>query len=282
MSYKSLLACIGHGAARHQVIGAGLLLAQQFSAHLTALHLDVSGLFARTGDARFPGWSRLQAPAHEQEQARERAAALRAELEQAAGRAEVASVEWRSGAGELAMAAARHARYADLVIMGQHAPRGEDGHGHYDSPAEVALLSGRPVLVLPYAGRFERIGTRVLLAWNGTLEATRAATEAMPLLEKAEAVDVVVVDDGGRGAEGARPGADVALYLARHGLKPSVTVISRGGLSEAEALLSAAADRGADLLCMGAYGHSRLRELAFGGVTFEMMRHMIIPTLIAR
>lgn len=155
---------------------------------------------------------------------------------------------------------ALHARYADLVCMSQYDPSDRASRGSYDAPAEVALRSSRPVLVLPRGALPESIGRHVVLAWNGSREATRVATASLPLLRGAEAVDIVVVGEGESllSARGEKPGEDIALYLGRHGIRASVSRLPTSALQTAEVLLSTVADRGADLLCAGAYVHRLL------------------------
>ncbi|HYW03434.1 MAG TPA: universal stress protein [Gammaproteobacteria bacterium] len=283
MSYKSLLACIDQDTQHAHVMETALDLAGRFSAWLTGLHVYVPTAFAESAGMALPVWGGGDAMEREQKQAREQAAKLEAELQTAAARRGVSQLEWQFHWGELAPSVARHARYSDLVVMGQHDPGRPESRVGFDSPAEVAVLSGRPVLVLPYAGHARRPGKRVLVAWDGSNEAVRAVTASLPLLAEADSVQIVVVD-GGRGSPATgeeRPGTGLAGYLERHGIDAGISTIYGGGLSVAETLLSAVADKDADLLCMGAYGHSRLRELVLGGVTREMMRHMTVPTLIA-
>ncbi len=283
MSYKSLLACVDQGKGHPRVIETGLGLAAQFGACLTALHVHVPTQFAGAAWGEFPVWGGAEALEREEKEAAEREARLRSDFEAATGRLGIENAEWRHDRGELAETLARHARYGDLVIMGQHDFRDRTGQGYNDLPAEVCMLSGRPVLALPYSFQPGPLGTRALVAWNGSVEAVRAVTAALPLLAQARAVDVVIVDGGRRvaAAGGEPPGADLARYLDRHGIKASLETMSAGDLSIAEALLAVAADKGSDLLCMGAYGHSRLRELALGGATWEILRQMTVPTLLA-
>ncbi len=146
----------------------------------------------------------------------------------------------------------------------------------------MALAVGRPVLVVPYAGRFEACGRRVLVAWNASRAATRAVNDAMPLLAGAETVTVLCVDpDEDRRAHGDVPGADVAVHLARHGVKARVESTASGGIGVGNAVLSRASDIGADLLVMGAYGHTRVRELLLGGATRTILESMTVPVLLS-
>jgi nucleotide-binding universal stress UspA family protein len=133
--------------------------------------------------------------------------------------------------------------------------------------------------MVPYAGRFPDAGQRVLVAWNASREAARAVTDALPLLSRAERVEVVAFDS--TGDHGEVPGADIALFLSRHGVKASAARQSAPGVDVGSQILSRAADVDADLIVMGAYGHSRLRELALGGATRSMLDAMTVPVLMA-
>lgn len=280
MSYRSLLVQFSDQTRDRGVIATGLELAYHFGAHLTALHLHVPTDAARAAFAEFPVWGSVKALQQEQARAAERDAALKQVFQTRAARAGVGATEWRFQSGELDEAVALNARYADLVIMPQHDPAKPVDHSGFDTPAAVAILSARPVLVMPPGAQIRATGNRILLAWDTSREAARAATAALPLMRHAESVDIVMVMGQGHDY-GEEPGADIALFLARHGVNASVSRVAQGDLRVSETLLSVASERGADLLCMGAYGHSRLRELVFGGVTFDMMRHTTLPLLIA-
>ena len=174
------------------------------------------------------------------------------------------------------------ARYADLVVLGQANPDDRDAGGLlHDLPEYVAINCGRPVLVVPYAGQFPSLGTRPLLAWNGSLQAARAITAALPLLRRAEKVTLAIFDPRpGSDEHGEEPGADIALYLARHGVKVEVTV-RPGPIDIGNDILSLAADIDSDLLVMGCYGHSRFHELMLGGATRTILATMTLPVLLA-
>lgn len=172
-------------------------------------------------------------------------------------------------------------RYGDLVVLGQVNPDDPISPMEEETPEYVAMNSARPVLVVPYAGHFEAPFKRVLVAWDGSMEATRAVTAAIPLLRQAGKVTLAVFNAGRRPeAHGSEPGADIALYLARHDIKvevsSQVTAIDVGS-----ALLSFAADIDADLLVMGCYGHSRFREIMLGGATRTILQSMTLPVLMA-
>jgi nucleotide-binding universal stress UspA family protein len=177
---------------------------------------------------------------------------------------------------------ALHARYVDLTILGQLDPDRGDAELIRPRPEQVTLASGRPILVVPYAGHFATVGRRVLIGWNATREATRAVNDAMPLLIEADVVTVLTIDAReGPDGHGELPGADISLHLARHGVKATVERTVSAGISAGDVLLSRAADLGADLLVIGAYGHSRVRELLLGGATRSILQSMTLPVLMS-
>ena len=187
-----------------------------------------------------------------------------------------------SAKGEAGEVATLHARYADLAIVGQVDPESAELGSTGDLPERVVLGAGRPVLVVPYAGTFKTVGQRVLVAWNAGREATRAVNDALPLLEGASKVTVLAVNPrGGLHGHGEVPGADIALHLARHGVRAEASALKSDDVAIGALLLSQAADLDADLIVMGAYGHSRLRELVLGGATREILRSMTVPVLLS-
>jgi nucleotide-binding universal stress UspA family protein len=188
-------------------------------------------------------------------------------------------MEWRCAEGEVAELVMLHARYADLAIIGQRSEHTGSVSDYYPSIAEeVVLGAGRPVLVVPYIGSPATVGKRVLVAWNGSREAARALNDALPILERAEHVTVLVIDADGAGRT---PGADIAAHLARHGVRAEASHVPSGGIGIGDALLSRAADLACDLIVMGAYGHSRVREFVMGGASRHMFDHMTVPVLMA-
>lgn len=193
----------------------------------------------------------------------------------------VLSFERRLVADEPEGGMALQARYADLVVVGQPDLEEADSSLLSGLPEYVMLNSVRPVLVIPYAGQFDRIGKRPLIAWDGSMEATRAVTNAIPLLKRAKNVTVAVFNPSLRyDMHGQEPGADIALYLARHGIKVDVAR-QKTSLDTGNALLSLAADLQSDLIVMGGYGHSRFREVVLGGVTLTILKTMTAPVLMS-
>lgn len=173
----------------------------------------------------------------------------------------------------------QQARYADLVVVSQ-TDLNEPTSAHLVGglPEQVVLGGGRPVLIIPYAGQFATIGSRALVAWDGSLEATRAIFNAIPLLRSAKAVSIVEFKP--TDAAGREPGADLALYLARHGVRCEVRTESMP-IRAGEDVLSLAADLQSDLIVMGGYGHSRFREIVLGGVTETILSSMTAPVVMS-
>ena len=190
---------------------------------------------------------------------------------------------WRLVEGNLPATVALHARYADLTVLGQSNPyEHRDGLGHDAVAVATVMTSGRPVLAVPFAGDFPTLGQRVLVAWNASREAARAVNDALPLLREAAAVTVLAVNPRhGINGHGDVPAADIALHLARHGVRAEAAHTVATDIPDGEALLSYAADIGADLIVCGAYGHSRARELVFGGVTRTLLAEMTAPVFLS-
>ena len=172
---------------------------------------------------------------------------------------------------------ARIARRFDLSVVRQ---------AEADKPTpdrliiEAALFdSGRPVLVVPYGLRGGIKCDRVLVCWDGSRSAARAAGDAIPFLKRAKVVEVIIVGDEVKSSE--IPGADIVHYLARHGIKVDVKRIAAPSVFPERVILSHAADSSADIMVMGGYGHSRWREFVLGGVTRNVLSKMTIPTLMS-
>lgn len=189
--------------------------------------------------------------------------------------------EWRLAEGMLREEVVLHARYADLAILGQDDPD-TSVPGAPGLVGDVLFGAGRPVLVVPYAGRFATLGRRVLVGWNASKEAARAVNDALPLISTAETTCILAANPvKGIAGHGAEPGADIALHLARHGVSAAVEHRVAPDVPDADLLLNHASDMSADLLVVGAYGHSRLREFVLGGVTRRLLREMTLPVLMS-
>lgn len=284
MTYKTLLVAVTDSSHRRSVLDSASTLADAFDAHVTGIDVfEPQYQNSTTIAAEYPAWNDLGQMRHELEAAQARAEERKREFTAMMNSSGLRRSEWRFVAGDPLETLALNARYADLVITGQIDPDDPASGTNPDLPARLAMASGRPVLVIPYAGTFPTIGENILVAWNASREATRAVQEALPLLQRAKKVRIVVFQEGRATptAHGEEPGADIALYLARHGVNAETSRLPAGDIAVGDALLSLITDTGADLLCMGAYGHSRLREIALGGVTYDILRHMTAPVLLA-
>jgi nucleotide-binding universal stress UspA family protein len=280
VSYKDLLVVLDSQTASRGRMDLAAALAERFAAHLVGLYplpiLEVPRNFGYYDPAQLdPFFSELREKAQEasdkEREAFEHTASLRG-----------LSAEWRVVTADAGYDPALHARYVDLTILGQLDPDRYEAEFVRPRPEQVTLASGRPILVVPYAGKFETVGRRVLIGWNATREATRAVNDAMPLLIAADVVTVLTIDAReGPDAHGEVPGADISLHLARHGVKATVERTVSAGIPDGDVLLSRAADLGADLLVIGAYGHSRVRELLLGGATRSILQSMTLPVLMS-
>jgi nucleotide-binding universal stress UspA family protein len=173
---------------------------------------------------------------------------------------------------------ARMARRFDLAIVGQAEP---DISSMEQIIGETTLFeSGRPMIMVPYIQKALFKTDNVMICWDGSRTAARAVADAIPIIRKSGRVEIVIVTNE-RGKEDEIEGADIGQHLARHGLKVDVHRISGGNIDVADALLSHAADSSADLMVMGGYGHSRLREFVLGGVTRSIFESMTVPVLLS-
>ena len=190
------------------------------------------------------------------------------------------ATEWRIANGFSDDQLAVQSRYADLIVVGQAADDSPEIQA--DLPETVALSTGRPVLVVPHIGVKKAPGKKIMLCWNASREAARAAADALPFLKAAEKVVVLVVEPkSSSDGHGAEPGADVALWLSRHGVKVDVQREVAPDADIGAVILSRAADLDIDMIVMGVYGHSRVREFVMGGASRTLLQSMTVPVLMA-
>ncbi len=182
---------------------------------------------------------------------------------------------WVAKHGPARLEITRLARMADLVVLGQRDP---DLPTALTTPEDVVLACGRPVLMVPYAGRFDDVGKNAIIAWNGSRESARAVHDGLPLLGTAKKVLVLSINPE-PDQEELRDG--LVRNLIHHGLHASSKTDVVKSSSPAEVVLLHVAEVGADLVVMGAYGHSRLRETVLGGMTRDILRSMTVPVLMA-
>jgi nucleotide-binding universal stress UspA family protein len=254
-------------------------LAQRYEAHLTGVCFADNPAIPVTK----LGMARLSLLESQHEAAVERANAAAGNLRAAATKAGLISdcrvIECTEG--DVARLLSLHGRHADLVVLGQPDREGMAADGP-SLPATVTLDCGRPVIVVPHIGTAATIGERVLVAWDGGREAVRAVNDALPILRRAKSVTVLSVNPAESEDDGPRePGADISLHLARHGVMVEAQSRFTTEISAGDVILNEVANKGSDLLVMGAYGHSRLRELVLGGVTRHILASMTIPVLMS-
>ena len=183
--------------------------------------------------------------------------------------------------GGVASLVGMKARFSDLTVLSR--PYGEGAPGEAEAVTEAALFEGGcPVLVLPGSGLPAAAPRRVLVAWNQSVEALAAIRRALPLLQAAETIEITVVDPRRSGPERSDPGGALAQMLIRHGVRAEIAVLARTAPAISDELVRRATEIDADMIVMGAYGHSRFREAILGGATRNMLEKASIPVFMAR
>ena len=288
MPIRKLLLPLTGTAAGEAALTSSLMIARRFNAHVTALHVRVDSrdIAPLAGEGLSGAMIEEMMSATEKESG-ERAHAVRSMFERFVARHEVTVSEPRPGldhptasfasvTGREEDIVAQQARLADLTVV-PHPDAGEDVSSS-DALHAVLFDSGRPVLISPQITP-KSIGTRVCLAWNGTAESAASAQAALPWMQQAVAVRILSAE----GYQRRGPGApDLAAYLALHGVNADITIFRSVGSSVGAGLLAAATEFGCDLLSMGAYSHSRLRQLILGGVTRHVLEYSSLPVMMTR
>lgn len=273
MPFKTVLAIIQDDDGAERVSGSACAIAERFDAHLIGLHAETLPM-PHVSVMGFPDTELLQAAS---EANRERTDAIRKVFAQAAADAGI-DHEWQSlegFSGDPALAGLGLARCSDLIVAAQAAPEG--------ASADIGGLlydAGRPVLVMPHEAPCLASFRRVVVAWNGSREAARAAFDAIPFIVEADRTEILCIDP--ENGDGSASGAGIAAALARHGAVVTVHAEETRGRSVDEAMIDRLAATGADLLVLGAYSHSWLRERLFGGVTRSAVASMPVTTFLSR
>jgi nucleotide-binding universal stress UspA family protein len=275
MGFKTMLVHVDTGRSAPARLKLSADLAARFEAHVTGLYVRrpfQAPAFSDAGPAMDSLYRTYENTAKADE------ALATAAFRDFIGGTSLSS-EWRVTDGLAEEIVAAHARYADLVIVGQSEP--DDATTTPSDLAEtVVIASERPVLIVPHIGVTKPPGKTVMLCWNGTREAARAATGALPILKQADKVIILLIDPRNDGdPEG--PGGRVATWLARHGVNAVVKRDTAGDSNVGGVILSRAADQDADLVVMGLYGHSRMREWVLGGASRTLLASMTVPLLVA-
>lgn len=280
MAYKSILTVATSPHGLLPAVSAAAQVGIRADAHLDALALGIDR--TQVGYAYVGSGAVLIAAAMEraEEDARATEKALNAALAAQSPGLRMATETAITQLGALTDIVAARARYADLVVL--PLPYGDHRGVEDEAVIEAALFEGMaPVLVVPPKGMADNDPRRVVLAWNQSREALVAARRAMPFLRRAETVSIVVIDPPTHGAERSDPGGLLCQMLVRHGVHAEVTVLARTLPRVSDVLARHLRDTNADLLVMGAYGHSRFREAILGGATRDMLEKAEVPVLLA-
>ncbi|MDF2141370.1 universal stress protein [Paenirhodobacter sp. CAU 1674] len=278
MAYKSILTIVTDAAAAKAQLDTAVAMARREDAHLDVLCMGV--------DRTQTGYYYAGATAFVQQETLDRAQDDAKEVE-AAVRARLGSedIRWASETlvvqiGAIATIVGMRARFADLVVMGRPYAKGRGQE--LEAVIESALFEGQvPVLIVPddYAGAVA--ARRVVVAWNQSSEALSAIRKALPVLKAADLVDITVIDPPTHGPERSDPGGQLSQMLSRHGVHAEVSVLAKTMPRVSDVLNRHIRDSNADLVVMGAYGHSRFREAILGGATRHMLEMAEVPVLMA-
>ncbi|MCW8906999.1 MAG: universal stress protein [Sedimenticola sp.] len=276
MALKDILVHIDDTTHCEKRVRVAIAIAKQNGAGLTAL-------FCRA-DPDLKGFEPHMDKRHQAHQA---LAEERREQYQALAADEGISMEWitaklPSTPDKVTNWLIEQTQQVDMVIVGQHDESQADGSVPEDMPEHLVLETGRPVLIVPYAGEFTSLGDKVVVAWTPGRESVRALNDAIPLMQNASRVKVVAINPKKRDRK--QPGVSaeqIAAHLGRHGIKAQGDQFSTQGVDEGDLILNALSDERADLLVMGAYGHHRFRELILGGVTQKIFERMTTPVLMS-
>lgn len=285
MSYKSIVVHLDSSERAVYRLDIALSIAKRFGAYLTAVYaVFTPEPRAFEVMASTAVWFEERQPQRE-ERRRSLERIFHADLARAG-----LSGDWIEEAAQARDAVVRRGRCADLVIAGQDDPNDPETYIADHFAETLVLTCGRPVLLVPYTGVFPDVGGNVLIAWDASREASRAAHDALPFLRQARQVTVVSIDAmNGEAPDSRIPGADIAAALARHDVPVTVRDIDTPpdappgapDTPTGSVLLSTAERIGASLIVMGGYGHARWQEVVLGGVTRTMLRSMTLPVLMS-
>ncbi|MSP29853.1 MAG: universal stress protein [Acetobacteraceae bacterium] len=288
MAIRKVLLPLTGTAAGEAALSTALMIARHWSAHVTALHVrvDARDVAPLAGEGLSGAMIEEMMTATERE-SNDRAQAVRTMFERFITDHHVVVAEARAGAGHATASfaavmgreedlIAQQARLADLTVV-PHPDSGEDVSSS-DALHAVLFDSGRPVLIAPQKAPIS-IGTRVCLAWNGTAESAASALAALPWMQRADAVRILTAEGYQRRGPGAQ---ELAAYLSLHGVDAEIATFAPVDREVGAGLLASARAFGCDLLSMGAYSHSRLRQLILGGVTRHVLERANLPVMMSR
>lgn len=275
MSYKTILVHIDSGKHSEKRLAVAINLTKKYDAYLVGLYvfspyIPPGYIMAQMGAEIEAAQNKIAV------ESMSRAEEVFRKQTSAAG---LHDIEWQTAYTEPVQAVSSRAQYADLVVIGQSDSKDDSGVD-MDFPERLVLTAARPVLILPNAGDFPTIGKRIIVAWNGSQEAIRAISNATPFLRSADKVYVMVVNSETITKEIIQS-ENMVRYLERLGIQAEVKDLHGIEIDVGNALLSSASDLSADLIVMGCYGHSRLREWVLGGATRTILESMTVPILMS-
>ena len=275
MSYKTILVHIDSGMHTEKRLAVAINLTKKYDAYLVGLYvfspyIPPGYIMAQMGAEIEAAQNKIAV------ESMSRAEEVFRKQTSAAG---LHDIEWQTAYTEPVHAMSLCAQYADLVVIGQSDSKDDSGVD-MDFPERLVLTAGRPVLILPNAGDFPTIGKRIIVAWNGSQEAMRAISNATPFLSSADKVYVMVVNSE-TSTKDIIQSENMVHYLERLGIQAEVKDLHGIEIDVGNELLSSASDLSADLIVMGCYGHSRLREWVLGGATRTILESMTVPVLMS-
>lgn len=284
MQLRDLVVVLDSPSPRDAVLGVAISIAERFDAHLSGI-CPVDLLMPTKLDLTLNGYRGLVALAETASQleaaARQKAASIEVGFRERLHRHGIRG-DWRLAPVESMREITLWARTADLLVLGQPDPCRAPAAAARRLIEDTLMATGRPQLVIPFATQTETLATNVLLGWNGSREAARAAHDALLVIAPGARLTILTIVPPRAALAAEVPGAQIAEHMARHGMNVSVTqTVTGDDVSDADLLLNHAADMGADLLVVGGYGRSPTRELVLGGVTRGLLAHMTLPVLMS-
>ncbi len=278
MQYKNILVYLDDGVSNDQRIKTALAMATAHDARLTGVALNAAPPVSAMIRLGISGANDLLAKSREQ--AEHICQSFAQEAEDAGVRHETRLIECKEGRAPQKLA--HLARNFDLAMLRQANPDRPNADLVLEVAEEVLFSSGRPVFFMPYIGAHKIPCERAVVAWDGSAASTRAVHDALPLMEHMKEVVILVVDaDRQERTNGEEPGDDLSRHLSEHGINNKVERLLSGGAPTSTIILNALSDEGADILVMGGYGTSKLREVVLGGVTRTMLNTMTVPVFMS-
>lgn len=278
MAYKTILTIVNDPEVKLSAIEQAISMANREDAHLDVLCVGLD----RTQTGYYYAGVNATIMQETLKRAEEDAQAAEAVVR---GRLAAEALRWTSEAAMAQVAGlsslvARRAMFSDLVVLPQ--PYGEGRGIEDEATIEAALFAGKsPVLVMPQGSDPMKMGKRVVIAWNQSAEALTAVRAALPMLKEAELINIAVVDPPQHGPDRSDPGGLISQWLGRHGVRAEISVLAKTMPRITDVLARHVNDVDADMIVMGAYGHSRLREAILGGATRNMLEGSPVPVLMA-